>query len=165
MPGKASTSWLFCRLTPMSCTSYSLLPTVRAFINSIRSQLLCPLLTSAPRSECLTTLPVPYGTRHGTRHRPPGVRTSAFIARPPNLQPQPLTDMDFMTICSLVRLELPHIRFLSVRPQFCYTLPPDPASRRRPCASLTLLLRQDGWRTSTSKLTFMPGTQIIARLP
>ena len=80
----------------------------------------------------------------GTQRRPPGVRTSAFIARPPNLQHQPLTDTDFMTTCSLVRLVLPHIRFLSVRPRLCHTLPPDPASRRRPCASLTLLLRQDG---------------------
>jgi hypothetical protein len=29
------------------------------------------------------------------------------------------------------------IRFLSIGPQFCSTLPSDPASRRRPCASLT----------------------------
>ena len=28
IPGKASTSWLFCRLTPMSCTSYLLLPSL-----------------------------------------------------------------------------------------------------------------------------------------
>ena len=41
-------------------------------------------------------------------------------------------------------LDLPLIRFLFVESRLCSTLPSDPASRRRPCASLTLLLRQDG---------------------
>ena len=79
-----------------------------------------------------------------TRHRPPGVRPSAFIAHSPDLQSWPLTDMDFVTSCSLVRPDLPLIRFLFVESRLCSTLPSDPASRRRPCASLTLLLRQDG---------------------
>ena len=86
----------------------------------------------------------PLSPHSETRHRPPGVSPSAFIAHPPDLQPWPLTDMDFVTISSLVRPVLPLIRFLFVESRLCFTLPSDPASRRRPCASLTLLLRQDG---------------------
>src|ERR1019366_7225448 len=41
---------------------------------------------------------------------------------------------------------------------FCYALPSDPASRRRPCASLTLHLHPVGKRTFTSKLSNMLGT-------
>ena len=86
----------------------------------------------------------PLSSLSETRCRPPGVRPPAFIAHPPDLQPWPLTDMDFVTSCSLVRPILPHIRFLFVESRLCSTLPSDPASRRRPCVSLTLLLRQDG---------------------
>ena len=45
----------------MRCASYSPLPTVRAFVLPFRDRLLCPLLTSAPRSGCLTAPPVPSG--------------------------------------------------------------------------------------------------------
>ncbi len=38
----------------------------------------------------------------------------------------------------------PPIRFLSIGSHFCSTLPSDPASRRRPCASLTLHLHPIG---------------------
>jgi hypothetical protein len=31
--------------------------------------------------------------------------------------------MDFVVSCQLVQPELPHIRFLFVRSQLCYTLP------------------------------------------
>src|SRR5215469_13855542 len=51
----------------------------------------------------------------------------------------------------------PPIRFLYIGSRFCSTLPSDPASRRRPCASLSLLLYQDVKRTFTSKLFNMPG--------
>ncbi len=47
-------------------------------------------------------------------------------------------DMDFAIICLLVRLNTPYIRFLFVESQVRSTLPSDPASRLRPCASLQL---------------------------
>ena len=43
-------------------------------------------------------------------------------------------DVDFAISRPLVRPRLPRIRFLFVRSRLCSTLPPDPASRRRPCA-------------------------------
>src|SRR5271165_1021196 len=50
------------------------------------------------------------------------------------------------------------IRFLFIGSRLCSTLLSDPASRRRPCASLSLLLHQDGKRTFTSKLLNLLGT-------
>ena len=67
--------------------------------------------------------------------------------------------MDFAVHCSLVRPGRPHIRFLSIGSRLCSTLPSDPASRRRPCASLALRRHQAGQRTFTSKLSNMLGTQ------
>src|SRR5438270_5988253 len=78
----------------------------------------------------------------GTRRRPPEVISTAFTAHPPDLQPRPLMDEDFAVSRPLVRPGLPHIRFLFVRSRFCSTLLSDAASRRRPCASLTLHLHQ-----------------------
>ena len=49
------------------------------------------------------------------------------------------------------------IRFLYIGSRFCSTLLSDPASRRRPCASLSLLLYQDVKRTLTSQLSTMLG--------
>jgi hypothetical protein len=66
--------------------------------------------------------------------------------------------VDFAIIGSLVRSGRPRIRFLSIGPRLCSTLPSDPASRRRPCASLILRHHQAGWRTFTSKLSIMLGT-------
>jgi len=43
---------------------------------------------------------------------------------------------DFVAFGQLVPLALPTIRFLFVRSRLCYTLPSDPTSRWRPCASL-----------------------------
>ena len=68
--------------------------------------------------------------------------------------------MDFAVSCPLVRPGLPHIRFLFVRSRLCSTLPSDPASRRRPCASLTLHLHQVVQGTCTPKLSNMLGTQL-----
>jgi hypothetical protein len=53
----------------------------------------------------------------------------------------------------------PQIRFLYIASRICSTLLSDSASRRRPCASLSLLLYQDVKRTFTSKLSNMLGTQ------
>ena len=52
----------------------------------------------------------------------------------------------------------PRIRFLSSGSCFCSTLLSDPASRRRPCASLILHLHQVGRRTCPPKLSNMLGT-------
>ncbi len=41
--------------------------------------------------------------------------------------------------------------------RLCSTLPSDPVSRRRPCASLSLLLHQDVKGTRTPKLSIMRG--------
>src|ERR1039457_1327533 len=51
------------------------------------------------------------------------------------------------------------IRFLFIGSRLCSTLLSDPASRRRPCALLSLHLHQVVKRTSTSKLSIMLGTQ------
>ena len=61
---------------------------------------------------------------------------------------------------SLVRPGRPRIRFLSIRPRFCSTLPSDPASRRRPCASLALHLHQVVQGTCTPRLSNMLGTRL-----
>jgi len=78
----------------------------------------------------------PLSPEFETRYRPPGVSIPAFTAHLPDLQPWPLMDMDFMVIGPLVRPDLPLIRFLFVRSRLCSTLPSDPTSRWRPCASL-----------------------------
>src|SRR5215831_14843317 len=50
------------------------------------------------------------------------------------------------------------IRFLFIGSRLCSTLLSDPASRRRPCVSLSLHLHQVVKRTFTSKLSNMLGT-------
>src|SRR5512135_2368950 len=68
-------------------------------------------------------------------------------------------DRDFAVSCPLVRPGLPPIRFLFVRSRLRSTLPSDPASRRRPCASLALHLHQAVQGTCTPRLSNMLGTQ------
>src|SRR5579859_6673506 len=51
------------------------------------------------------------------------------------------------------------IRFLFIGSRLCSTLLSDHASRRHPCASLSLHLHQVVKRTFTSKLSNMLGTQ------
>jgi hypothetical protein len=60
---------------------------------------------------------------YALHYRPPEVSSRTFAAHLPNLQSRTLMDMDFVVIRQLVPPELPHIRFLSVRSRFCYTLP------------------------------------------
>ncbi len=57
----------------------------------------------------------------------------------------------------------PQIRFLYIGSRFCSALPSDPASQRRPCASLSLHLYQVVKRTFTSKLSNMRGVPKIKR--
>src|SRR5579859_110224 len=53
----------------------------------------------------------------------------------------------------------PQIRFLYIGSRICSTLPSDPASRRRPCALLSLHLYQVVKRTLTFELSSMLGIQ------
>src|SRR5258705_13407967 len=53
----------------------------------------------------------------------------------------------------------PQIRFLYIGSRFCSTLPSDPASQRRPCASLSLHLYQVVKRTYTSRLSNLLGVR------
>lgn len=101
--------------------------------------LLCPLLTSVPRSADLAISSVEARTQAlaSTRHRPPEVSLTIFHAQPPNLQSRSLMDLDFAINGWLVRPRLPRIRFLFIGSRIRSTLPSDPASRRRPCASLS----------------------------
>src|SRR4051795_10611105 len=93
---KVISSSVFCRM-PARDRRSTCHSTVRAFGGSPR--LLCPLLTSPPRSRALR--PLSPGSR--TRRRPPEVRSTAFAARPPDLPPRSLMAVDFAIICSLVR--------------------------------------------------------------
>src|SRR3954467_775662 len=95
-----------------------------------------------------------------TRRRPPEVSSTAFTAHPPDLQPGPLMDGDFAVSRPLVRPGLPPIRFLFVGSRLRSTLPSDPASRRRPCASLALHLHQVVQGTCTPRLSNMLGTRL-----
>jgi hypothetical protein len=73
----------------------------------------------------------------------------------------PLMDMDFVVTSQLVRPRMPLIRFLFIGPYVCSTLLSDPASRRRPCASLSLHLHQVVKRTFTFELSNMLGTLAV----
>ena len=146
-----------------SCEPWPFLP-FRASVPLERTDgcdLLCPLLTSAPRWGRLAAPSVLRRRgRLGTRRRPPEVSSTAFPAHPPDVHPRPLMDGDFAVTCPLVRPGLPRIRFLSVRSRFWSTLLSDAASRRRPCASLALHLHQVVQGTCTPKLSNMLGTQV-----
>jgi len=123
-------------------------------------QAFVPCGTTMPSADFCRTVRVDYSTLSpgsGTCSRSPAISLTAFNAQPPNLPPASLMDMDFAVTCPLVRHRRPHIRFLSIGSRLCSTLPSDPASRRRPCASLSLLLHQDVKGTFTPKLSFMHG--------
>jgi hypothetical protein len=110
----------------MPCRMFTIMPTMSSadFCIAVREShdSLSPFQASLPWTRC----------------RSPKVSLTAFVAHPPDLHSLPLMSLDFVTSCSLVRQRLPHIRFLFVESRLCSTLPSDPASRRRPCASLTL---------------------------
>jgi hypothetical protein len=101
----------------------------------------------------------------GTRRGSPGVSSVAFHAQLPNLRFTSLMDMDFAIRCPLVR----RLRLISgscpstctFAPRFLQTSPRDD----NPCALLTLHLHQVRWRTFTSELLNMPGTQRGGRAP
>ena len=143
----------------MSRAAYSPLPstcfrrTVRAFSTS------APTTPSADfcrpvRTGCPILSPVSR-----TNGRSPEVSSTAFRTQPPDLQPVPLMDMDFVVSGQLVQHRMPQIRFLYIGSYVCSTLLSDPASRRRPCASLSLHLHQVVKRTFPFELSNMLGTQ------
>ena len=104
-----------------------------------------------------------FSHEFATHSRSPEVSSTAFRAQPPDLQPVPLMDMGFAVMCPLARHRMPLIRFLYIGSCVCSTLPPDPASRRRPWASLLLHLDQVVEGTFTPELSNMLGTHKKAR--
>src|SRR6267143_3841329 len=135
MPALAGSS-AACRSS--SPASYLSLPTVWAFI---------AYATTTPAADFCCTVKVNRSTfSHDsvTCNRSPEVSSIAFHAQPPDLPPVPLMDMGFAILCPLARHRRPQIQFLSISSRVCSALLSDLASRRRPCASLTLLFHQDG---------------------
>src|SRR6266481_3172829 len=114
------------------------LPTVWAFI---------ACATTTPAADFCRTVRVNCSTlSHDsvTCNRSPEVSSLAFHAQPPDLPPVPLMDVGFAIIGSLARHRRPQIQFLSIGSRVCSALLSDRTSRLGPCASLTLLLHQDG---------------------
>ena len=112
--------------------SRALLPTitVRAFIRC---------RTNMPSADFCCEIKAPYDAfshDSATHSRSPEVSSTAIRTQPPDLQPVPLMDMGFVVTCQLARHRMPQIRFLYIGSYVCFTLLSDPASRRRPCASL-----------------------------
>jgi hypothetical protein len=96
-------------------------------------------LSTTPAADFCHTVRVNLSTpshKSVTCSRSPATSSTAFDTRPPDLPPASLMDTDFAISCSLVRRRRPPIRFLSIGPYLCSTLPSDPGSRRRPCAAL-----------------------------
>jgi hypothetical protein len=121
--GKARVNWSFSRLSLMSSAAYLPLRTVQAFV---------PVGTTMPSADSSHPVRKDHSTLSlaaKTDERSPEVRSTAFSARPPDLHPGPLMDMDFVKTSSLVRSGLPHIWFLFIGPRLCSTLPSDPTSR------------------------------------
>ena len=97
--------------------------TVRAFTTHVATM---------PSADFCCEIKAPCGTfSHDsvTRNRSPEVSWTAFRTQPPNLQPVPLMDMDFVVTCQLVRHRMPQIRFLYIGSYVCSTLLSDPTSR------------------------------------
>src|SRR5438094_2583967 len=93
----------------------------------------------------------------GTRRRPPEVRPTAFAARPPDLPPRPLMAVDFAIIGSLVRPGRPRYPVLVHRAAALLRAFFRPHLAMTPLRFANLRRHQAGWRTSTSKLSFILG--------
>jgi hypothetical protein len=135
---------LFCRDPLIRCRSYLPLPIVRAFDHRFwfdRSRAApfgrstVPDLPTAwrtmPPADSCAAIRSPFGGLSSTWNTvqvSPG-KFVAFAARPPDLQPRPLMDVDFATRCPLVRPGMPRIRFLFVGSRLRSTLLSDATSR------------------------------------
>jgi hypothetical protein len=87
---------------------------------------------TTPSADFCCRIRVNYSTlshESETCSRSPAISSTAFDTRPPDLPPASLMDTDFTISCSLVRRRRPQIRFLSISPYLCSTLPSDPTSR------------------------------------
>jgi len=145
---------VFCRMAPSRCAF--LLPT------SIRSGLRRIAPPNMPSADFCAAVRLPRGSlssKLGTRRRPPGVSSVAFRAQLPDLHVASLMDMDFAIRCPLVRRWCLISGFCPSTRTFAPRFLQTPPRSDRPCALLTLHLHQVGWRTFTSKLLNMPGTQ------
>ena len=120
-------------------------PIVRAFAPSgfrRLSSLLCPLLTSARWSGRLAAPSVP--SYPGTPGRSPEVSSRNVPRFAVGSTP---SGFDGYGLCCAAPARpplMPYLRFFHISARVCYALSSDPASRRRPCASLTLHLHQVG---------------------
>ena len=138
------------------------IPESRALLPTITVWAFATGVATMPAADFYCAVKEPFGAfRHEsvTRSRSPEVSSTAFRTQPSDLQPVPLMDMGFAVSCPLARHRMPLIRFLYLGSYVCSTLPSDPASRRRPCASLSLHLHQVVKGTFTPKLSNMLGTQ------
>lgn len=110
-------------------------PPQRSALPTGSAVVLRPLLTPAASARAsrprVTGLP-------GISDRPPQVRTLTFPAPSPHLPHRPLVASGFAALGQLARPAQPPMRFVSLESQVCLQLPPDPASRRRPCLQLTV---------------------------
>ena len=101
-------------------------------------RLLCPLLTSPTRSGSIalpSAIAGTWETSRGKTQNFPCVN-AGFIKH------APFADGGLRShVPARPERTTPHIRFLFVAPHFWIGLPPDPASRRRPCPSPNLRLR------------------------
>src|ERR1700688_2789554 len=108
---------------PLCATFLLLALTVWAFLTSV---------STTPAADFCCRISVNYSTlshESQTCSRSPAISSTAFDTRPPDLPPASLMGTDFAIIGSLVRRRRPQIRFLSIGPYLCSTLPSDPTSR------------------------------------
>ena len=115
-----------------------------------------------PSADFCRAIGVPHDTlshESVTHGRSPEVSLATFDARPPDLQPHRLMDMDFVVGGPLVPLRLPRYPVFVHQAASSLSLLSDDASRRRPCESLALHLHQVGRETFTPKRPSMLGTQ------
>src|SRR5215469_18094056 len=117
---------------------------------------LCPLLTSARRSDHLAAASV----AEATPSRSPGVSSAAFRAQSPNLRFAPLMDTDFAVSCPLVRRSRLTSGFCSSTRTFDPCFFQTPPCGGSPCIITRPYLHQVGRRTFTSKLLNMSSTQL-----
>ncbi|MGX1350598.1 hypothetical protein AB7M49_004174 [Bradyrhizobium elkanii] len=131
----------------------SLFPAFRPSVNSFR--LLRRLLISPSRSRILR----PLSLISRTRQRSPEVSSTAFPASPPNLPPRPLITMDFAISCLLVRSGRPRYPVLIHRAAGLLHASFRPHLAMTPLRFANLRRHQAGYRTFTSKLSNVLGTQ------
>ena len=102
--------WIFGRMACSRSPSPSVLPSFRPSAKRTTP--------TTPSADFCTAVRPPYGDLSlaaETRHRPPEVRSTAFVARPSDLPPRPLMAVDFAIGCSLVRPGRPRYPLLVYR--------------------------------------------------